>query len=134
MVGVAARGVAIEGAAVIWVQRQAEFDPPGQIGIREKVTPESDQAGIAVGDACLGRLGIEPTGCDDRPLEDLAQFLGCDGRLRFGNGLTALHPRFDEVKIREPETIEPLCHRAEQRTGVAVAYAVERPAWREPNS
>src|SRR5260370_13029579 len=131
VVGVAARVVAIEGAAVIWVQRQAEFDPPGQVGIRDEVTTEGDQAGIAVCDACLCRLGIESTGCDDRPLEDLAQFLGCDRRLRFGNGLTALHPRFDEVKIREPEAVEPLCHRAEQRTGVAVAHAVERPAWRE---
>jgi hypothetical protein len=37
------------------------------------------------------------------------------------------------VKIREPEAGEPLCHRAEQRTGVAVAHAVERPAWRESN-
>src|SRR6266853_4749846 len=118
IVGVAARGVAIEGAAVIWVQRQAEFDPPGQVGIRDEVTTEGDQAGIAVGDTCLCRLGIESAGRDDRPVEDLAQFLGRDRRLRFGNGLTALHPRFDEVKIREPETVEPLCHRAEQRTGL----------------
>ncbi len=100
-------------------------------GIRDEVTTESDQAGIAVGEACLCRLGIESAGRDDWPLEDLAQFLGCDRRLRFGDGLTALHPRFDEVKIREPETVEPLCHRAEQRTGIAVAHAVERPAWRE---
>src|SRR5260370_32638214 len=78
-------------------------------------------------------MRIESTGCDDRPFEYLAQFLGCGRRLRFGNGPTALHPWFDEVKIREPEAVEPLCHRAEQRTGIAVAHPIERPAWREPN-
>src|SRR5258706_9236417 len=40
VVGVAARVVAIESAAVIPVQRQAEFHPPGQIRIRDEVTTE----------------------------------------------------------------------------------------------
>jgi len=69
---------------------KAELDPLGQVGIRNEVATEGDQAGIAMGNACLGRVGVEPTGRDNRSPEDLAQLLRHDRRLPFRNGFP--HP------------------------------------------
>src|SRR5258708_8378360 len=109
VVGVAARVVAIEGATIVRIERQAEFDPFRQVGIRDEVATESDQAGIANGDARLSGVGIESASRNDRSPEDLVQLLGCDGRLRFRDSLTALHSRFNQMQVRESETVEALC-------------------------
>src|SRR5260370_41093679 len=51
VVGVATPGVAVEGAAVIPVQRHAVFDTPCQIWIRDEVTAARDQSVNAVCDS-----------------------------------------------------------------------------------
>src|SRR6202789_2100859 len=75
IVGVAAGVEAIEGAPVIAIERQAKLDALRQVGVGDELTAERDEAGDAVGDGGLRRVGLEAAGRNDRTLEDLAQLL-----------------------------------------------------------
>src|ERR1700735_1254170 len=66
---------AIEGAPVIAIERQAELDALRQVRVGDELTAKSDEAGDAVGDGGLGRVGLEAASRNDRSLEDLPQLL-----------------------------------------------------------
>jgi AraC family transcriptional activator of mtrCDE len=68
VVRVAARVTAIEGRAVVSVERQAAPQPLGQIRVRDEVATKGDEVGVARGDDGLCRSpGGEPAGRNESP-------------------------------------------------------------------
>src|SRR6266436_1476455 len=116
VVGVAAGIKGVEGASVVVIEGKAELDPIGQIRIRNKVATERNQAGIAIGDGSLRRIGLKAAGSDGRPSKDLTQLLCCDRTLSFSNQISALYSRLDDMQIGEPKDVEPLCDITKQCT------------------
>src|ERR1700729_915 len=107
IVRVAAGVEAIEGAPVIAIERQAKLDALRQVWVGDELTAERDEAGDAVGDGGLRRVGLEAAGRNDGTLEDLAQLLRGHGLHAFGDQVTALDPGLDDMEIGEFEVVEP---------------------------
>src|SRR6185295_7825184 len=82
----------------------------------------------------FSRVGIEPASRDDPPLKDLPKLHRRDGTLALGHDHVPLHPRLDDVQVRETEPIELLGDIPEEGLWAAIAHAVECPARAEPDS
>src|SRR6266478_1385673 len=108
IVGVAARIKGVEGASVVGIERKPQLDTLGQVWVRDEMTTERYQAGLAIGHRGLRRIGFKPTRVDDRSVEDFAQLLRGNRTLPFGDQFATLDPRFDDVEIGQLEVVESL--------------------------
>ena len=95
VVGVAVRVSAVERRSIIGVKRKPEFDALWQIGIRDKMTTESNQVGISFLNNRLCALRFETTRGDNLVLEDLAHPSGRNGRQTVFNQHAAFNARLD---------------------------------------
>src|ERR1700722_3816036 len=125
---------AIEGAPVIAIERQAELDALRQVRGGAEWAAERDEAGDAVGDGGLRRVGLEAAGRNDRTLEDLAQLLRGHGLRAFGDQVPTLDPGLDDMEIGELEVVEPLRNIAEEGPRIAVRHPVEGAAGRKADT
>jgi hypothetical protein len=75
IVGIAARIEGVERAPIIWIQRKPQRYTLRQVRVRDEVTAERDEGGVAVSHRGLRRIGFEATRGDDWAVEDFAQLL-----------------------------------------------------------
>src|ERR1700758_5291568 len=90
IVRVAVRVAAVEGRAVVAVERQAVAQPLGQIRVGDEMAAERDEGGIPGGDDDFRRVRREAAGRDQDARELRPQMLNRDWRLAVSDVLGAL--------------------------------------------
>ena len=122
----------VESFAVVVVERYAELDAFGQIGIGDEMPTEGDGVGVAFFDDFYCGLWFVASRRNNLPLENLAKLFGGDGGLPFGDDDVSLHSWLDDVKVGESEAIQLFGDVSEERLRVAVGDPVPGSARCDP--
>src|SRR5258708_28590544 len=92
--------------------------------VRDKVTSEGNQVGVALLNNRFRAIGLKATCCDDATREDAAKILRSNRCLALRNNHVATHSGFDDVKIGKSETVKVARHIRKQRLGIAIKHPI----------